>query len=96
MDNPIGSQTLEELAKGKKDIVLISSDHTRPVPSHIITPIILRRIRSVNPDARIRILVATGFHRPSTREELIKQIRSRNRRQRRNRNAHFYKRRRHG
>ena len=71
MDNPIGSQTLEELAKGKKDIVLISSDHTRPVPSHIITPIILRRIRSVNPDARIRILVATGFHRPSTREELI-------------------------
>ncbi len=42
MDNPIGSQTLEELAKGKKDIVLISSDHTRPVPSHIITPIILR------------------------------------------------------
>ena len=71
MDNPIGSKSLEELAKEKKDIVLISSDHTRPVPSHIITPIILRRIRSVAPDARIRILVATGFHRPSTREELI-------------------------
>ncbi|EIR3947728.1 nickel-dependent lactate racemase [Enterococcus faecalis] len=71
LDNPIGSLSLEELAKGKKDIVLISSDHTRPVPSHIITPIILRRIRSVNKTARIRILVATGFHRPSTREELI-------------------------
>lgn len=71
LDNPIGSLPLEELAKGKKDIVLISSDHTRPVPSHIITPIILCRIRSVNKTARIRILVATGFHRPSTREELI-------------------------
>lgn len=71
LDNPIGSLPLEELAKDKKDIVLISSDHTRPVPSHIITPIILRRIRSVNKTARIRILVATGFHRPSTREELI-------------------------
>ena len=71
MDNPIGSKTLEELAKGKKDIVIISSDHTRPVPSKIITPIILRRIRSVAPEARVRILVATGFHRPSTREELI-------------------------
>ncbi len=71
LDNPIGSLPLEELAKGKKDIVLISSDHTRPVPSHIITPIILRRIRSVNKTARIRILVATGFHRPSRREELI-------------------------
>ncbi|NRD14009.1 nickel-dependent lactate racemase [Pediococcus acidilactici] len=71
LDNPIGSSSLEELAKDKKNIVLISSDHTRPVPSHIITPIILKRIRSVAPDARIRILVATGFHRPSTKEELI-------------------------
>ena len=71
LDNVIGSQTLEELAKGKKDIVIISSDHTRPVPSKIITPILLRRIRSVSPDARIRILVATGFHRQSTKEELI-------------------------
>lgn len=67
----IGSASLEELAKGKKTIVIISSDHTRPVPSRIITPILLRRIRSVSPNARIRILVATGFHRPSTKEELV-------------------------
>ena len=71
LNHVIGSQTLEKLAKGKKDIVIISSDHTRPVPSKIIMPILLRRIRSVSPDARIRILVATGFHRPSTKEELI-------------------------
>lgn len=71
LNNPIGSETLETLAKGKKDIVIISSDHTRPVPSKIIMPIILRHIRKSNPTARIRILVATGFHRPSTREELI-------------------------
>lgn len=71
LDNPIGGPSLEELAKDKKDIVIISSDHTRPVPSHIITPILLKRIRTVAPNARIRILVATGFHRPSTREELI-------------------------
>lgn len=51
--------------------MIISSDHTRPVPSHIITPILLRRLRAVAPEARIRILVATGFHRPSTQEELI-------------------------
>ncbi|MFT9189810.1 MAG: nickel-dependent lactate racemase [Liquorilactobacillus sp.] len=71
LDSPIASLKLEELAKGKKDIVIISSDHTRPVPSKIITPILLRRIRSAAPTARIRILVATGFHRPSTTEELI-------------------------
>jgi lactate racemase len=71
LDDPIGSPRLEDLARGKKNIVIISSDHTRPVPSKIITPILLRRIRSVQPDANIKILVATGFHRPSTREELI-------------------------
>lgn len=71
LDNPIGSPSLEELATGKRNIVIISSDHTRPVPSHIITPILLRRLRSVAPEARIRILVATGFHRPSTHAELV-------------------------
>jgi lactate racemase len=71
LDHPIGSPKLEELVKGKKNIVIISSDHTRPVPSQIITPILLRRIRSAQPDANIKILVATGFHRPSTKQELI-------------------------
>ena len=71
MDHPIGSPKLEELVKGKKNMVIISSDHTRPVPSKVITPILLRRIRSAQPDANITILVATGFHRPSTHQELI-------------------------
>jgi nickel-dependent lactate racemase len=71
LEHPIGSPKLEELATGKKNIVIISSDHTRPVPSKIITPILLRRIRAAQPDANIKILVATGFHRPSTRQELI-------------------------
>ena len=71
LDHPIGGPKLEDLARGKKNIVIISSDHTRPVPSKIITPILLRRIRAAQPDADIKILVATGFHRPSTRQELI-------------------------
>ena len=71
LEHPIGGPRLEDLARGKKNIVIIDSDHTRPVPSHILTPILLRRIRSAQPDASIKILVATGFHRPSTRVELI-------------------------
>ena len=71
LDHPIGSPRLEELVRGKKNIVIIDSDHTRPVPSHIITPILLRRIRAAQPDANIKILVATDFHRPSTRAELV-------------------------
>jgi len=71
LDRPIGGPRLEDLARGKKNIVIISSDHTRPVPSKIITPILLRRIREAQPDVNIKILVPTGFHRPSTRQELI-------------------------
>lgn len=71
MDNPIGSLKLEELAKDKKSVVIITSDHTRPVPSKVTMPIILRRLREGNPDIDVKIIVATGFHRPSTREELI-------------------------
>jgi nickel-dependent lactate racemase len=71
MANPIASQHLSELARGKKEIVIISSDHTRPVPSHITMPILLEEIRKTAPEAEITILVATGFHRASTDEELI-------------------------
>ena len=71
MDNPIGSQSLEELVRGKKRMVIISSDHTRPVPSRVTMPILLRRIREANPDIDITILIATGFHRPTTHEELV-------------------------
>jgi len=71
LDNVIASPKLENLVRDKKNIVIISSDHTRPVPSKIITPILLRRIRSAEPAADIKILVATGFHRPSTHEELV-------------------------
>ena len=70
MENPIASKKLSELARGKKEIVIISSDHTRPVPSHITMPILLEEIRKTAPEAEITILVATGFHRASTDEEL--------------------------
>lgn len=71
LDHPIGSKKLEELVMGKKNMVIITSDHTRPVPSKITIPILLKRIRAVNPQIDITILIATGYHRPTTREEMI-------------------------
>ncbi len=71
LDNPVGGKKLEELVIGKKNMVIITSDHTRPVPSHITLPIMLKKIRSVNPEIDIKILIATGYHRPTTKEELI-------------------------
>lgn len=74
LDAPIGSPPLEELASKVENAVVISSDHTRPVPSRIIMPQILERLRRGNPRIDITILIATGFHRPTTEAELIEKF----------------------
>ena len=70
LDNPIGSKPLHELAAGKKTCTIIISDHTRPVPSRDILPPMLEELRRGNPDIAVTLLVATGFHRPTTTAEL--------------------------
>ena len=74
LENPIGSPRLRELAKGKKNILVITSDHTRPVPSRVTMPPLLEEIRAENPLADITLLIATGMHRPTTKEELIAKL----------------------
>ncbi|KAI4451922.1 Lactate racemase [Eubacterium plexicaudatum ASF492] len=71
MAHPIGSDKLSKLATDKQKVVIICSDHTRPVPSRHIIPFMLREIREGNPQADITLLIATGFHRATTREELV-------------------------
>ncbi|MFW5986482.1 MAG: nickel-dependent lactate racemase, partial [Halanaerobiales bacterium] len=68
--NPEDSPRLSELAAGKNRITIITSDHTRPVPSKITMPLLLKEIRRGHPQAEITILIATGFHRPTTDSEL--------------------------
>lgn len=70
MAAPIGSPKLEALAAGKKTCTIIISDHTRPVPSRDILPPMLKALRQGNPDIQVTLLVATGFHRPTTTAEL--------------------------
>lgn len=69
LEHPVGSPRLRTLAEGKRNIVIVTSDHTRAVPSKITLPLLLKEIRSGNPDADITILIATGLHRPTTEEE---------------------------
>lgn len=70
LEHPIGTPRLRELAKGKRRVTLITSDHTRAVPSKLTLPILLKEIREGNPDAQITILVATGLHRATTEDEM--------------------------
>ncbi len=74
MAAPIGSKRLEQLAKGKKNAVIIISDHTRPVPSRDIIPLMLEALRKGNPKIDITLLVATGLHRFTEKEELVEKL----------------------
>ena len=71
LEEPVNSPKLSQLAKDKNNIVIIASDHTRPVPSKVIMPAMLKEIRKGNPDADITILIATGCHRGTTKDELV-------------------------
>jgi len=74
MANPTDSPRLRELAVGKKTCVIIISDHTRPVPSKHILPAMLAELRKGNPGIDVTLLVATGFHRPTGKEELVAKL----------------------
>ncbi len=74
MEHPIGSPSLRELAIGKRTATIIISDHTRPVPSQHILPFMLKELREGNPDIAVTLLVATGFHRGTTAEELVLKV----------------------
>jgi nickel-dependent lactate racemase len=70
LEHPIGSPRLKDLAKGKKTCCFLISDHTRPVPSRDIVPLMLDEIREGSPDIDLFFLVATGCHRSTRPEEL--------------------------
>lgn len=70
MEKPIGSRRLFELSKGKRTCTVIISDHTRPVPSRDILPVMLSELRQGNSNIEITLLVATGLHRQTTADEL--------------------------
>ncbi|NLY18871.1 MAG: nickel-dependent lactate racemase [Clostridiaceae bacterium] len=72
--NPTGTARLSMITKKYNRILIITSDHTRPVPSKLTLPLILSEIRSENPEAEIKILIATGMHRPITRDEIIEKF----------------------
>ena len=74
MAAPIGSPRLSALARGKKTATIIVSDHTRPAPSKHTPPSMLAELREGNPDIDITFLVATGYHRDITRQELAAKV----------------------
>jgi lactate racemase len=71
--HPIGSPSLTDLVKLKKPktIAITISDITRPVPNRKFLPPILKILNECGiSDSQIVIIIGTGMHRRSSREEL--------------------------
>ena len=75
---PTGAPPLAELARGKASACILICDITRPVPNGLFLPILVEQLLAAGLAAeRIKILVATGLHRPNEGEELAELVGSR-------------------
>lgn len=72
---PIGCLPLPELVKGRQRILIVTDDNTRQTPLKSILPRVVDELKEANvKDKQIKILIASGTHRPMTDKELINRL----------------------
>lgn len=75
LKSPIGTKRLGELVRPGQKIAVITSDITRPCPSHVILPELLRELSEAGVrDADITVVFALGSHRVHTQEEQMRLV----------------------
>ena len=61
--NPIGTRTIKELAKGKKEVVILFDDMSRATPTAVMIPYVLEELAAAGiADDNIRFIAAIGAH----------------------------------
>ena len=75
LERPIGSPSLEELARDKASALIVVDDLGRPTRADRVIPTLLAMLTraGVDPDG-ISFLVATGSHRPLREEEIRQKL----------------------
>ena len=68
VSHPIGTPDLRQLIQADDEVIIVTSDGTRPVPNRLLIPAIIEYCR-LHP-SKTTILVGTGSHTPHTTEEL--------------------------
>lgn len=75
LDHPTAGPSLPTLTRGARSACIVICDITRPVPNALILPPLLETLeRGGIPRDDITVLVATGLHRESTREEITAMV----------------------
>ena len=73
--NTIGTPPIRELARGKKEVVIIFDDMTRATRTHDMVPHVLEELSDAGiPDSGIRFICALGCHGAYTREHFAKKL----------------------
>ncbi len=67
--NPIGTRPLRQLVAAHQTVAISVCDITRPAPTRLMLPALLRELEHVPPE-QVTILIATGTHRANTPDEL--------------------------
>ena len=72
LNNPIGSDRVENLVNVGDKVCIITSDITRPMPSKVCLPPLIKRLNDAGiPDKDITIVFGLGSHRNHTKDEMI-------------------------
>jgi lactate racemase len=72
---PVGSGTLAQEARGRSDACILICDVTRPVPNGLVLRPLIQELAAAGiPRERVRVLVATGLHRPNLGAELAEVV----------------------
>lgn len=75
LDQPIQSAPLGQLVRPGMQIVIVTSDNTRPCPNKTLLPPLLERLTAAGIDyTDITIVIALGLHRPMTEKELRESV----------------------
>ncbi len=73
--HPIGSKTISELARGKKEVAILFDDMARPTPVYEIVPFVLRELEQAGVlDKQIRFIAALGAHGAHTANDFRKKL----------------------
>jgi len=71
----IGTKSIRELARGKKEVVIIFDDMSRPTPVSVIVPYVLEELAQAGiPDDNIRFVGAPGGHGTMNRIDFAKKL----------------------
>lgn len=75
LHNPVGSLPLAELARGKKNVIILVSDISRPCPSKKMLQPLLGELHAAGvKKEQITIIFGLGLHRRHTQEEQIRLV----------------------